>query len=140
MPDPTGTGAEERRWKLMVCPKCKAVGHRKDCSWRMGTIPPHSLETVEVVPASALAALQERLEEVEGKTSWKAVAANIRAERDSLALEVERLREGIASALTSLATGPAKDGYAYAVLDEVLRDGDPEAGSESSNQQSVEGR
>ncbi len=33
--------------------------------------------------------------------------------------ERERLREGIAEAMTSLATGPAKDGYAYSVLDSL---------------------
>lgn len=38
----------------------------------------------------------------------------------SLARE-QRLWEAIASALTSLATGPLKDGYAYAVLDEAIR-------------------
>lgn len=41
---------------------------------------------------------------------------------DRLAAENERLREGIASALTSLATGPLKEGYAYAVLDALAAD------------------
>lgn len=36
---------------------------------------------------------------------------------------VAELEEAIASALTSLATGPAKDGYAYAVLSEVSAKG-----------------
>lgn len=34
--------------------------------------------------------------------------------------ERSRLREAIASALTSLATGPLRDGYAYAVLSDAL--------------------
>jgi chromosome segregation ATPase len=37
--------------------------------------------------------------------------------------ERDRYREAMASALTSLGTGPTKDGYAYAVLDAAL---DPE--------------
>jgi hypothetical protein len=41
----------------------------------------------------------------------------------SLLDEIERLREATASAMTSLATGPLKDGYAYHVLKEAV-DGD----------------
>lgn len=36
--------------------------------------------------------------------------------------EHEQLREAVGSALTSLATGPAKDGYAYTLLSEAMRD------------------
>jgi DNA repair ATPase RecN len=36
------------------------------------------------------------------------------------AAEARTLREAIASAMASLATGPAKDGYAYALLDAAL--------------------
>jgi hypothetical protein len=46
-----------------------------------------------------------------------------RAEVDRLLADRVRLREAMASALTSLATGSAKDGYAYAVLDEALNTG-----------------
>ena len=50
--------------------------------------------------------------------TWADESHRIEAER--LAAEVRELREAIASALTSLATGPAKDGYAYAVLSDAL--------------------
>jgi hypothetical protein len=40
--------------------------------------------------------------------------------------ERDEAREAMASALTSLGTGPLKDGYAYAVLEEALRAGDSE--------------
>lgn len=42
-------------------------------------------------------------------------------EAEVVEADVERLREAIASALTSLATGPAKDGYAYTVLQKAIR-------------------
>ncbi len=41
--------------------------------------------------------------------------------------ERKRLREGIAEAMTSLATGPAKDGYAYSVLDSLTPEETKEA-------------
>jgi hypothetical protein len=47
-----------------------------------------------------------------------ACSAMWRAERD-------RLREAIASALTSLATGPREDDYAYQVLDAALEELEP---------------
>jgi F0F1-type ATP synthase membrane subunit b/b' len=50
--------------------------------------------------------------EAETKASMDAAASTI-AERDA---RIAALEEGIASAMTSLATGPAKDGYAYSVL------------------------
>ncbi len=40
----------------------------------------------------------------------------------------DRLAEAAASALTSLGTGPGKDGYAYAVLDAALADDGGAAG------------
>jgi hypothetical protein len=41
---------------------------------------------------------------------------------DKAEAERDRLREAIASALTSLATGPGKDNYAYQVLDAALEE------------------
>jgi hypothetical protein len=43
-------------------------------------------------------------------------------ELDHARAERDRLQEAIASALTSLATGPGKDDYAYQVLDAALAD------------------
>ncbi len=42
------------------------------------------------------------------------------AARDEALADLAAAREAIASAMTSLATGPGKDGYAYSVLAEVL--------------------
>jgi hypothetical protein len=132
MPDPTGTGAEERRWTLWRYRDGVAAMHQ-DGGWNLGDRPDHpNVEKVDAVPASDLAALQERLEEIlsdpayvtaakergramemerqrdelrgrlerlgeveGGKASWKRVAADLRAERDSLALEAERLRSAL---------------------------------------------
>jgi hypothetical protein len=139
MPDPTGTGAEERRWTI--------TGY--SCR-------PFAAGEIEVVPASDLAALQERLEEMTGDTRRNMFERleEITAERDSLALEVERLKEalGFYADERNYAKWSAKkvlgwvDQRSAVHLDiggrarAALRDGDPEAGSESSNQQSVEGR
>ena len=46
-------------------------------------------------------------------------------QRDEAQHQVTRLRDAIAEALTSLATGPMKDGYAYSLLDSALKGKEP---------------
>jgi anti-sigma factor RsiW len=60
-------------------------------------------------------ALEAVLKALAERDAALACSAMWRAERD-------RLREAIASALTSLATGPGKDDYAYQVLDAALEE------------------
>jgi hypothetical protein len=65
--------------------------------------------------------LQRRLRgtrlQIIDRRSGEDVRGLLAAHRDT---ECERLREAIASAMTSLATGPMKDGYAYSVLEAAL--------------------
>jgi hypothetical protein len=76
MPDPTGTGAEERRWTLFEC-KNNAAWNRDNPEWAARDPAPALVtmrcgeaaqnvacdcEPVEMAPASDLAALQERLD------------------------------------------------------------------------------
>jgi uncharacterized protein YfaQ (DUF2300 family) len=74
-----------------------------------------------LVEPTLLREAADALEQAEDALEDTAVSASgYRADRDRLQAENERLREAVAEALTSLATGPAKDGYAYSLLDAVL--------------------
>jgi hypothetical protein len=97
---------ELRRWPLYICHACdwRMASEQHDFSCEQCGSSRKLIETVEVVPESDLAALQERLEEVERwanssehpnwEAGWRAGHERGKAERDSLALEVERLRTG----------------------------------------------
>jgi hypothetical protein len=58
--------------------------------------------------------LARRLEQAERQL------LGVQIQRNEAWRRLEQLEEAIASALTSLGTGPMKDGYAYAVLSEAL--------------------
>jgi len=78
--------------------------------------PPSSWEREENV------ALAARVETAEKERDEALHAENVEAEyREAAEARVAVLREVIASAMTSLATGP-RDGYAYSVLDAALQE------------------
>jgi hypothetical protein len=71
---------------------------------------------------------EKRIAELESDAERELeVARAFEFELAQMRAEVERLREGIASAMTSLATRPAKDGYAYSVLAALANDESGEA-------------
>jgi hypothetical protein len=152
MTDPTGTGAEERRsfYTIRLCPECGAqqtndrggethfMDGLRSCPNLRKT---WAVREVEVVPASDLAALQERLEEeqatarrlhralsegygVEDGGIWEDRALAAEAERDSLAEQVEVLERENAALVAELN-----------LAQRLLRDA-----RSASNQQSEEGR
>jgi hypothetical protein len=83
---------ELRRWPLYICHACdwRMASEQHDFSCEQCGSSRKLIETVEVVPESDLAALQERLEEVERadyvplENHVRSVEA-LRSERDSLA-------------------------------------------------------
>jgi glutathione S-transferase len=70
---------------------------------------------------SAYAALAEEATGLKTElTEERVLREPLMAAAEQFQAERDRLREAIASALTSLATGPGKDGYAYQILDAAL--------------------
>jgi hypothetical protein len=95
VPDPQLPQEDGRRWTIRVCPVCgNEMGRSTGC---LGTIQrqhaPSGAVLVEVVPASQVAALRERLErEVEARDHWHGIAIAADEQVAALRDEVKRYR------------------------------------------------